>query len=46
MLVGDATIHEWQDGESSLGIRVTISNQLFGPFFGYSGTFHRVDVSS
>jgi hypothetical protein len=44
MFAGEATIHEWQDSESSLGIRVTISNRLFGPFFGYEGRFHAVGV--
>jgi uncharacterized protein DUF4166/DoxX-like protein len=39
ILAGDATIEEWQESETSLGIRVTISNRLFGPFFGYEGTF-------
>jgi len=40
LLVADATIHEWQESEDSLGIRVAISNPLLGSFFGYEGTFH------
>jgi hypothetical protein len=43
ILTGEATIREWQQDESSLGIRVTISNPLFGCFFGYEGGFRRVD---
>jgi len=39
-LVAHATIHEWQESEDSLGIRVAISNPLLGPFFGYEGAFH------
>jgi len=46
VLVGEATIEEWQESELSLGIRVTISNRLFGRFFGYEGVFHRVDESA
>jgi len=42
-LAGEATIHEWQESETSLGIRVTISNRLFGAFFGYEGSFERTD---
>ena len=42
VFAGEATIREWQQSESSIGIRVTISNRLFGPFFGYEGTFSRV----
>jgi hypothetical protein len=38
-LAGEAAIHEWQASESSLGIRVTISNRIVGQFFGYEGTF-------
>jgi hypothetical protein len=45
VLAGDATIQEWQEGESSLGIRVTISNPLFGAFFGYEGRFHSADIA-
>ena len=33
-LAGEATIQEWQKSETSLGIRVTISNRLLGAFFG------------
>ena len=36
---GAAHVREWQESENSLGIRVTISNPLVGPFFGYEGTF-------
>jgi hypothetical protein len=47
ILAGEATIEEWQESETSLGIRVTISNRLFGPFFGYYGTFKsRVALST
>ncbi len=42
-LAGEATIEEWQESETSLGIRVTISNRLFGAFFGYEGAFERTD---
>jgi len=42
-LAGEATIQEWQESETSLGIRVTISNRMFGAFFGYEGTFERID---
>jgi hypothetical protein len=42
-LAGEATIREWQESETSLGIRVTISNRMFGAFFGYEGTFERTD---
>src|SRR5438067_4821556 len=40
-LAGEAAIEEWQESETSLGIRVTISNRLFGAFFGYEGAFER-----
>jgi hypothetical protein len=42
-LTGEATIQEWQESETSLGIRVTISNRMFGAFFGYEGAFERID---
>ena len=42
-LAGEAAIEEWQESETSLGIRVTISNRLFGAFFGYEGAFERTD---
>jgi hypothetical protein len=42
-LAGEATIEEWQESKTSLGIRVTISNRLFGAFFGYEGAFERTD---
>jgi hypothetical protein len=43
---GEATIQEWQESETSLGIRVTISNRMFGAFFGYEGAFERTDEVS
>jgi len=46
VLVGEAAIEEWQESETSLGIRVTISNRLFGQFFGYQGVFQRVGESA
>jgi hypothetical protein len=42
-LAGEVTIEEWPGSETSLGIRVAISNRLFGAFFGYKGTFERTD---
>jgi hypothetical protein len=43
VVAGEATIQEWQEGNAALGIRVTISNRLFGPFFGYEGIFRPVE---
>lgn len=43
LLAGEAMIREWQENETQLGIRVVISNAVFGEFFGYEGTFERVD---
>jgi uncharacterized membrane protein YphA (DoxX/SURF4 family) len=45
LLTADATIREWQESAAALGISVTISNLLLGPFFGYEGTFHRVEAA-
>jgi len=38
-LAAHARICEWQEDEVRLGIRVTISHALLGPFFGYEGHF-------
>jgi uncharacterized protein DUF4166 len=42
-LAGRARIHEWDLPDGSLGIRVTIDNPLLGEFFGYEGSFARVE---
>lgn len=40
---GRASIHEWERPDGSLGIRVAISNPVMGEFFGYEGSFQRVE---
>lgn len=41
---GRADIHEWEEPNGAgLGIRVAISNPLMGEFFGYEGSFERVE---
>lgn len=42
-LAGHARIHEWEDAQGRLAIRVTVSNPLLGAFFGYEGSFERVE---
>lgn len=42
-LAGRARIREWERPDGRLGIKVTISNPLLGDFFGYEGSFERVD---
>jgi hypothetical protein len=43
-LCGHAEVREWEAADGTLEVRVTIRNPLLGAFFGYEGSFARVDV--
>lgn len=40
---GFAKVREWQKDECSLAISVTLNNPILGDFFGYEGTFMKVE---
>lgn len=44
-LAGEAVVKEWQENSNRLGIRVTITSPWLGDFFGYEGSFERVEDS-
>lgn len=45
-LSGHAEVREWERADGALEVRVTIRNPLLGAFFGYEGSFARVEESS
>jgi hypothetical protein len=44
-LSGHAEVREWERPDGALEVRVTIRNPLLGAFFGYEGSFARVEES-
>lgn len=45
LLSARASIREWEEADGEFRIRVTLHNPLMGDFFGYEGSFVRVDNS-
>jgi hypothetical protein len=43
-LMGRPLVREWQERDGSLHIRVEIHNTLLGHFFGYEGTYSKVEL--
>ncbi len=42
-LSAQAMVREWQEDDETFRIRVTLNNPLMGDFFGYEGSFTRVE---